>query len=75
MGLDVTGRYRYPGPDHAWLAKTMEPVLWPELPIIDAHHHIWREPGNVYLLDDLIVDIQSGHSVDATVFVLSLIHI
>jgi hypothetical protein len=29
-------------PDDAWLAKQgREPVLEPELPIIDTHHHLW----------------------------------
>ena len=29
-------------PDEAWLAKQApEPILEPELPIIDPHHHLW----------------------------------
>ena len=25
-----------------WLALTPEPTLEPEIPICDAHHHLWR---------------------------------
>lgn len=69
MALPVTGRYRYPAPRPAWLALHAEAILEPDLPIIDAHHHLWAEPGNCYLLDDLAADIASGHNVVATVLV------
>ena len=36
MSLDVTGPYRYPNPDAAWLARHVEDVLEPELPIDTA---------------------------------------
>lgn len=70
MGLDVTGKYRYPPPDPAWLAlKEREEVIDPALPIIDAHHHLWEEGGHAYLLDELGEDLTSGHNVVATVLV------
>lgn len=69
MGLDVTGRYRYPAPDAAWLEQNIEDVLAPDLPIIDSHHHLWVEDGNRYLLKDLLGDTSSGHRILATVFV------
>ena len=69
MGLDVTGRYRYPPPDPTWLAQCDEVVLEPELRIVDAHHHLWTEGGRPYLLDALTDDLASGHDVVATVFV------
>lgn len=69
MGLDVTGRYRYPPPRQQWLAQRREPILYPDIPIIDAHHHLWEERENRYLLDDLIEDAASGHRVVATVCV------
>lgn len=69
MGLDVTGRYRYPPPDTQWLALTSEPVIDPDLPIVDAHHHLWVQDGNPYLLDEIATDLASGHDVRATVFV------
>jgi L-fuconolactonase len=69
MALRVTGRYRYPPPRPAWLELHAEPILEPDLPIIDAHHHLWVEPGNPYLLDELAADVTSGHRIVATVFV------
>jgi predicted TIM-barrel fold metal-dependent hydrolase len=56
-------------PDAAWLARQpAEPVLDPDLPIIDAHHHLWDLPNNRYLLDELLADLRTGHNVVATVF-------
>jgi L-fuconolactonase len=69
MGLDITGQYRYPAPNAQWLALLKEDIIEPNLPIVDAHHHIWREPGNPYLLPDLMADVSSGHNIVATVFV------
>lgn len=69
MGLDVTGRYRYPPPDSAWLARAREEVIDPTLPIVDPHHHLWIENGVPYLLDELLGDTQDGHRIMATVFV------
>ncbi len=53
----------------AWLDRRKEPILEPELPIVDPHHHLWDRPGWRYLLDDLLGDINSGHNIGATVFV------
>ena len=57
-------------PNDAWLAlHESEPILEPQLPIVDAHHHLWQRGGHRYLLDELLADTGSGHRVDATVFV------
>lgn len=69
MGLDVTGRYRYPAPDAAWLSLRSESALEPDLPIVDPHHHLWVEHEVPYLLNALLEDLESGHDVLATVFV------
>jgi L-fuconolactonase len=69
VGLDVTGRYRYPSPDASWLAQSREPVIDPGQRIIDPHHHLWVESGSSYLLDELLGDVGDGHRIDATVFV------
>ncbi len=69
MGLDVTGPYRYPPPDTDWLVKATEAVIEPDLPIIDAHHHLWVEGGNSYLKNELLGDLAAGHNVAATVLV------
>lgn len=69
MGLDVTGRYRYPPPNPGWLALAREDVLEPDLPIIDAHHHLWEEGGAPYLIDEFAADVADGHAIAASVFV------
>jgi predicted TIM-barrel fold metal-dependent hydrolase len=64
-----------------WLAQeTPEPVIEPDLPIIDPHHHLWDirtqtgEPftsfqQKVYLCQEITDDIQrAGHNVVQTVF-------
>ncbi len=60
--------------DNDWLALTQEPILEPEVPICDPHHHFWdlrpeRVPYQRYLLHELADDINSGHNVRSTVFV------
>jgi L-fuconolactonase len=56
-------------PDEAWLAQQPpEPILDPDLPIIDPHHHLWQRPGHRYLLDEFLADVRTGHNVIATVF-------
>ena len=52
-----------------WLDRRTEPILEPELPIVDPHHHLWDRPGWRYLLDELLADTDSGHNIVATVFV------
>jgi len=53
----------------AWLERRKEPIVEPELPIVDPHHHLWDRPGWRYLLDDLLMDTDSGHNIVATVFI------
>jgi L-fuconolactonase len=49
--------------------KTGEgPILEPELPIIDTHHHLWDHGGWTYLLPELLADLNTGHNIIATVF-------
>ena len=64
------GRFGHSGkPDDTWLAKQeKEPILEPELPIIDTHHHLWDRGGWTYLLPELLADLATGHNVVATVF-------
>jgi L-fuconolactonase len=82
MSQTVTsyGRIFPPRPD--WLAKALpEPILDPDLPIIDTHHHLWHRPGVPgagdswqvpamrYLLHEFLDDCASpGHSIAASVF-------
>ena len=69
MSLDISGQYRYPPPDPEWLSRRVEPVLDPDLPIIDAHHHLWIEHGVPYLGPEIVADVGDGHAVGATVFI------
>src|ERR1700686_185522 len=56
-------------PDKSWLATAApEPILEPDLPIVDPHHHLWLRGGHPYLLDELLADLNTGHNVVATVF-------
>jgi predicted TIM-barrel fold metal-dependent hydrolase len=57
-----------PVPRLDWLARRKEPILEPELKIIDPHHHLWQRPEWRYLLDDLLADTGSGHNIVATVY-------
>jgi predicted TIM-barrel fold metal-dependent hydrolase len=58
----------YP-PRADWLARaSVEPIIEPELPIVDSHHHIWRDP-ELYMLDEVLADTGTGHNVVATVFI------
>jgi L-fuconolactonase len=57
-----------------WLALTQEPILEPDLPICDPHHHFWdfrtgRIPYQRYLLHELMADTGSGHNIRSTVFI------
>ncbi len=46
-----------------------EPVIDPDAPICDAHHHLWDRPGQRYLLPEFAADAESGHNVTSTVYV------
>ena len=45
-----------------------EPVIDPSLPICDPHHHMWDRPGNRYMPQDLLQDV-NGNNVVSTVFI------
>jgi predicted TIM-barrel fold metal-dependent hydrolase len=53
----------------AWLARTVEEAIDPDLAICDPHHHLWDLPDSRYLADELLADIGRGHRVTATVFI------
>jgi predicted TIM-barrel fold metal-dependent hydrolase len=52
-----------------WLALHDEPALLPDLPIVDAHHHLWSRGHERYLLEDFKADLDDGHRIVATVHV------
>jgi hypothetical protein len=49
-----------------------EAILDPELPIIDAHHHLFDRPALRYMLEDYLADAGAGHKVMASVYVETL---
>ncbi|MEJ8851206.1 amidohydrolase family protein [Variovorax rhizosphaerae] len=54
-----------------WLARAApEPVLEPDLPIVDAHLHLWQPPnGYRYYLEEYAQDLANcGHNVEASVY-------
>ncbi len=51
-----------------WLGLVKEDALEPDLPICDAHHHLWDRPTSRYLIEDLVEDAKD-HNVVSTVFV------
>ena len=53
----------------AWTKRHREPVLEPELAIVDPHHHVWDDRRGRYLTHELAEDVGSGHNIIATVFV------
>ncbi len=53
-----------------WLDLVIEPVVDPDAPIVDPHHHLWPAGGSMpYGLADLEGDLAGGHHVVDTVFV------
>jgi|RhiMethySRZTD1v2_1073278.scaffolds.fasta_scaffold132040_2 predicted TIM-barrel fold metal-dependent hydrolase len=46
-----------------------EDILQPDLPIIDAHHHLWERAGSRYLLHDYLEEARTGHNIRASVFI------
>ncbi len=51
-----------------WLALTREEVIEPDLPIVDAHHHLWDKPGSLYRAHEMTADLDSGHRIVGTIF-------
>jgi L-fuconolactonase len=59
----------HPPPNLQWLEQWQEPILEPDLPMVDAHHHFFElPPWQRYNPDDLLQDLSSGHRVLATVY-------
>ena len=54
------------------LAGRDETIIEPEIPIIDAHHHLFVRPGLRYMIDDYLADARAGHRIVASVYVETL---
>lgn len=46
-----------------------EDIIDPDLPIIDAHHHLFDFPHYRYLLDDYLKDAAAGHRIIGSVYI------
>lgn len=46
-----------------------EPILDPEIAIIDCHHHLFDRPTLRYMMDDYLEDVRLGHNIRATVYI------
>ncbi len=70
MDMNTTDQTQDVGPIRPqWLALHSEAPIDPDLPIVDAHHHLFSHPGWTYLADHYRTDLDCGHKVVATVFV------
>ncbi|WP_137894467.1 amidohydrolase family protein [Ramlibacter sp. 2FC] len=58
-------------PNEEWLSRAEpEEALEPELPIVDAHLHLWDLGGYHYFIEEYARDLAAcGHNVEASVFV------
>ena len=50
-------------PRREWLEQVREPIIDPERPIVDPHHHLWIRDDWRYELDELWADTGSGHKI------------
>lgn len=63
----ATANYLPVRPD--WLALASEVAIEPDLPIIDAHHHLWDRHGWRFLMDAYLDEVStSGHRIVGSVF-------
>jgi len=46
-----------------------EPIVDPDLPIIDAHHHLFDRPALRYMFEDYLADVNAGHRIVASIYV------
>jgi L-fuconolactonase len=49
-----------------------EPILEPDLPIIDSAHHLFDRPALRYMFDDYLADVRAGHRIVASIYVETL---
>ncbi|MBU3737406.1 MAG: amidohydrolase [Rhodoferax sp.] len=52
-----------------WLQQHQEPVIEPDLAVVDPHHHLWDREGERYDLASLQDESRSGHTLKASLYV------
>lgn len=45
-----------------------EEILEPDLPILDSHYHLFDLPGNRYMLDEYLADVNTGHNIIGSIY-------
>lgn len=67
--MEIVNAPHLPVREH-WLALHHEPALMPDLPMVDAHHHLWDRQSGRYLAPEFSHDIEtSGHRILSTVYI------
>jgi L-fuconolactonase len=61
--------YRSIAEARVWQGAFAEEVIHPEIPIIDAHHHLQQDGKGRYLFHESVADMATGHNFIATVHV------
>ncbi|HWA19172.1 MAG TPA: amidohydrolase family protein [Devosia sp.] len=61
--------YRMIPEARAWQGPFTEEIIDPDLPIVDAHHHLQEDAKGRYLLHESVADMATGHNFIATVHV------
>lgn len=51
---------------HTWAAPNLEQAIMPDLPMVDAHFHLWDRDN--YFVSDFLADMTAGHNVEASVY-------
>ncbi|MFD5329999.1 hypothetical protein, partial [Streptomyces sp. NPDC127092] len=49
--------------------RTSEPILDPDLEIVDSHHHLFDRPTGRYMFEDYLADASAGHNIASSVYV------
>ncbi|RJG03271.1 amidohydrolase family protein [Noviherbaspirillum sedimenti] len=51
------------------VAVEAEQIVRPDLPVVDAHFHVWNMTGFDYFAPEYLRDVSAGHKVEASIYV------
>lgn len=49
--------------------EAVEPIIMPDLPIVDSHIHLWNRTGFDYFAPEYLADVSDGHKVEESIYV------